>query len=215
MDVLDHKEGWVLKNWCFWSVVLEKTFGSPLDCKEVKPINPKGNQPWIFIERTDAEAEASILWPPDAKSQLTGKDPDAGEEWGQKEKQATEDKITGWHHQLSGPEFEQTLELVKDREAWCATVYGVAESDMTGWLNWTDTYMHTHTYIHILSTNIQHKQVCVCIYIYIYIYPFPIIYITYFWLIKCKFTEKAFNSSLIMWNAKKYYHFLHRSVKCF
>ena len=128
MDVLDHKEGWVLKNWCFWSVVLEKTFGSPLDCKEVKPINPKGNQPWIFIERTDAEAEASILWPPDAKSRLTGKDPDAGEEWGQKEKQATEDKMTGWLHQLSGPEFEQTLELVKDREAWHATVHGVAKS---------------------------------------------------------------------------------------
>jgi len=105
---LDHKEGWVLKNWCFWTVVLEKTFESPLDCKEVKPINPKGNQSWIFIERTDAEAEAPILWLPDMKSQLTGKDPDAGKDWGQEEKRATEDKMIGWHHQLNGPEFEQT-----------------------------------------------------------------------------------------------------------
>ena len=92
---LDHKEGWVPKNWTFQAVVLEKTLESPLDCKEIKPVNPKGNQPWIFTERTDAEAEAPILWPPDAKSQLVGKDPDAGKDWGQEEKEKTEDEMVG------------------------------------------------------------------------------------------------------------------------
>ena len=93
---LNHKERWGPKNWCFWTVVLEKTLESPLDCKEFKPVNPKGNQPWIFIGRTDAKAEATILWLPDAKSWLTGKDPDAGKDWGQEEKGITEDEIVGW-----------------------------------------------------------------------------------------------------------------------
>ena len=97
MCELDHKESWVLKNWFFWTVVLEKTLESSLDCKEIQPVRPKGNQPWIFIGMTDAEAEASILWPPDAKNQLTGKDPDAGKDWGQEEKVATEDEMVGWH----------------------------------------------------------------------------------------------------------------------
>ena len=92
---LDHKEGWVLKKWYFWIMVLEKTLESPLDCKEITPVNPKGNQPWMFIGRTDAEAEAPILWPPDVKSRLTGKDPDVGKDWGQKEKGATEDEMVG------------------------------------------------------------------------------------------------------------------------
>ena len=105
---LDHKEGRVLKNWCFQTVVLEKTFESPLDCQEIKPVNPKRNQPWIFIGRTDAEAEAPILWPPDVKSCLTGKDFNAGKDWRQ-EKGTTEDETVGWHHQLNGHEFEQTL----------------------------------------------------------------------------------------------------------
>ena len=91
---LDHKEGWELKNWCFWIVVLAKTLQNPLDSKEIKPVSPKGNQSWIFIERIDAEAEALILWPPDVKSQLTGKDPDAGKDWGQEEKRARE--WDGW-----------------------------------------------------------------------------------------------------------------------
>ena len=95
---LNHKEGWVLKNWCFWTVVLEKTRESPLDSKEIKPVNPKGIQPWIFIERIDAEA--LVLWPPDVKSWFIGKDRDAGEDWEQKE--ATEDEMVGWHHQLNG-----------------------------------------------------------------------------------------------------------------
>ena len=90
---LDHKEVWVLKNWCFWILMLEKTLESPLDCKEIKPVNPKGNQPWIFIGRTDAEAEAPILWPSDVKSRLIGKDPDAWKDWRQKEKRAGEDEI--------------------------------------------------------------------------------------------------------------------------
>ena len=95
---LDHKEGWVLKKWYFWIMVLEKTLESPLDSKEIKPVNPKGNQPWMFIGRTDAEAEAPILWPPDVKSRLIGKDPYVGKDWGQKEKEekgATEDEMVG------------------------------------------------------------------------------------------------------------------------
>ena len=108
MWALDHKEGWVSKNWCFWTVVLKKTLESPLDCKEIKPVNPKGNQPWIFIGRTDAEAEAPILWPLKAKSWLIGKDPDSGKDWGQEEKGATEDEVVGWHHQVNGHESEQT-----------------------------------------------------------------------------------------------------------
>ena len=103
------------KFWIFWTVVLEKILESPLDCKEIKPVNPKGNQPWIFIGRTDAEVEAPILWPPDAKSQLTGKDPDAGKDGGHEEKGTTEDEMVWWHHQLSAHVSEQTLGEVKDR----------------------------------------------------------------------------------------------------
>ena len=107
MSELDQKEGWVLKNWCFQIVVLEKTLESPLDCKELKLVNPKGNQPWIFIERTDAEAEAPILWPPEAKSRHIGKDPDAGKDWRQN-KGAAEDEMIIQYHGLNGREFEQT-----------------------------------------------------------------------------------------------------------
>ena len=96
----DHKESWVPNNWCFWTMVLEKTLESPLDCKEIQPFHSKGNQSWIFIGRTDAEAEAPILWPPDAKNWLTGKDPDAGKDWRQEEKGTTEDEMVGWHHWL-------------------------------------------------------------------------------------------------------------------
>ena len=104
---LDHKECWEPKNWCFWTVVLEKTLESPFDSKEIKAVNSKGNQSWIFIGRTDAEAP--ILWPPDAKSQLIGKDPDAGKDWRQEEKGTTEDEMVGWHHWVNGHEFEQAL----------------------------------------------------------------------------------------------------------
>ena len=105
---LDHKEGWAQKNWFFWTVVLEKTLESPLDCKDIKPVNPKGNQSWMFIGRTDAEAEVLILWPPDAKDWLIGKDPDAGKGWRQEEKGMTADEMVGWHHRFNEHELEQT-----------------------------------------------------------------------------------------------------------
>ena len=103
---LYHEESWAPKNWCFWTTVLEKTLESPLDCKEIKPVNPKGNQSWIFTGRTSAEAEAPILWPPDTKSRLIGKDPDAGKDWSWEEKETIEDEMVGWYHQLDGQEFE-------------------------------------------------------------------------------------------------------------
>ena len=106
---LDHKEGWALKTWCFWAAVLKKTLGSPLDYKEIQPVHPKGNQSWVFIGRTVTEVEAPILWLPDVKSRLIGKDPDSGKDWRQEEKGATEDEMVRWHHRLSGHEFEQTL----------------------------------------------------------------------------------------------------------
>ena len=100
------EESWAQKNWCFWTVVLEKTLESPLDCKEIQPVHPKGDQSWVFLGRTDAEAETPVLWPPHVKSWLIGKDPDAGRDWGQEEKGMTEDEMAGWHHQLDGHEFE-------------------------------------------------------------------------------------------------------------
>ena len=105
---MDHKEGWALKNWCFWTVVLEKTLESPLDSKEIQSVHHKGNRSWIFIGRTDAEAEAPKLWPPDMKSWLIGKDLDAGKDWRQEEKGTTEDEMVGYHHWCNGHEFERT-----------------------------------------------------------------------------------------------------------
>ena len=131
---LDYKESWAPKKWRFWTVVLEKTLGSSLDCKEINPFNPKGNQSWIFIGRTIAEAETPILWPPDAKNWLIGKDPDAGQDWRQ-EKGTTEDEMVGWHHWLNGHEMSLSkfLELVMDREAWPAAVHGITQSQT--WLS--------------------------------------------------------------------------------
>ena len=106
MRELDYKESWVPKNWCFWTVVLEKTLDSPLNCKEIQPVHPKRDQFWIFIGRTDAEAETPILWPPDAKNWLIGKDPDVGKNWRQEEKGIIEDDMVGWHHWLDEHEFE-------------------------------------------------------------------------------------------------------------
>ena len=128
---LDLKEGWVLKNWCFWIVVLDKTLESRLHCKEIKPVNPKGNESWIFIGKTEAEDETPILCLPHMKSQVTGKDPDAGKDWGQEENGATEDWMVWWHQRLNGHEFEQTPETVRYREAWHAAVHGVTELDIT------------------------------------------------------------------------------------
>ena len=129
---LDHKEGWVPKNWYFLTVVLEKTLKHPLDSKEFKPVRPKGNQPWIFIGKTGVEAEASILWPPDAKRWLTGKDPNAGKDWGQEENGATGDEMVVWHHWLNGHEFEQVPGDSEEQGSLaCCSSWGHKEWDMT------------------------------------------------------------------------------------
>ena len=131
----------LLNNWCFWTVVLERTLESPLDCKEIKPVNPKGNQSWIFIGRTDAEAEAPILWPPDVKNWLNGKDPDAGKDWRQEEKGTTEDEMAGWHHWLDRHEFEQAPGVGDGQGSLaCCSPWGRNESEMTEWLNWLTKY---------------------------------------------------------------------------
>ena len=137
MGELDYKESWAPNNWCFWTVVLEKTCESLLDYKEIKPVNPKGNQSWTFNGRTDAEPEALILWLPDVKNWLIGKAPDSGKDWRQEEKGSTEDEdedeIVGW---LS-PSLSKLQELVMDREVWCASVHGVAKS-RTQLSDWTE-----------------------------------------------------------------------------
>ena len=138
---LDYKERWALKNWCFWTVVLEKTPESPLDSKEIKPVNPKGNLCWIFIGRIDVEAETPILWPPDVKSWLTGKDFDAGGDWGQEEKGTTEDEMAGWHHWLNGRESEWTPGDGDEQGGLvCWDSQGRKESDTTERLNWTELF---------------------------------------------------------------------------
>ena len=137
---LDHKESWVPKNWCFWTVVLNKFLESPL---EIQPVHPKGNQSWIFSGfsgRTDVEAETPIFWPPDAKSWLTGKDPDAGQDWRQ-EKGTIEDEMVGWHHQLDGHEFEQALGVGDGQGSLiCCSPWSHKESDTTEQLNWIELY---------------------------------------------------------------------------
>ena len=136
---MDYKESWAPKNWCFWTVVLEKTLESPLDYKEIQPVHPKGNQSWVFTGRTDAEAETPTFWPPDAKSWLTGKDPDAGKDWGQEEKEITEDEMVGWHHRLNGHEFEWTLGVGDGQGGLaCYSPWGHKESDTTERLNWIE-----------------------------------------------------------------------------
>ena len=152
MSELDYKESWVLKNWCFWSVVLEKTLESPLDCKEIQPVHPKGDQSWIFIGRTDAKAETPILWPPHAKSWLIGKDSDAGMDWGQEEKGTTEDEIAGWHHELDGREFECTPGVCDGQGGLeCFDSWHRKESDMTEWLNWTELMLFNLHYFRVSS----------------------------------------------------------------
>ena len=136
---LDHEEDWALKNWCFQTVVLGKALESPWDCKEVKPVNVKGNQACIFIVRTDAEAEAPILWPLDAMSWLTGEDPDAGKDWRQEEKEATEDEMVEWYHWLSGHEIKQATGVGDGQGGLaCCSPWSCKESDTTEWLNWIE-----------------------------------------------------------------------------
>ena len=136
---LDHKESWVLKNWWFWTVALEKTLESPLDYNEIQPVNPKGNKSWIFIGRTNAEAETPILWPPDAKNWLIWKDPDAGKDWRGEEKGMTEDEMAGLHLWLDGRESQLTPGVGDGQGGVvCCSPWGCKESDMTEQLNWTE-----------------------------------------------------------------------------
>ena len=135
---LDYKESWAQKNWYFWTVVLEKTLESPLDCKEIQPVHPKGNQSWIFTGRTDVEMGALILRPPDVKSQLIGKDHDDWKGWSQKEKTVAEDEMVRWHHWLNGYEFDHTQGDSKGQETWCVVVLGAAKS-WTKLRDWSTT----------------------------------------------------------------------------
>ena len=136
MDVRVGLESWVLKNWWFWTVVLEKTLESPLGCKEIQPVHPKGDQSWVFIGRTDAEVETPVLWPLDAKSWLIGKDPDARKDWGQEERGTTEDEMVGWHHQLNGHEFGWTLGVGDGQGGLaCCGSWGCKATEQ---LNWTE-----------------------------------------------------------------------------
>ena len=138
---LDYKESWAPKNWCFWTVVMEKTLESPLDCKEIQPIHPKRDQSWVFFGRTAVETETPILWPPEGKSWLIWKDPDAGKDWGQEEKGTTEDEMVGWHHRLEVLEFDQALGVGAGKGSLaCCSPWYHKESDTNEWLNcelWT------------------------------------------------------------------------------
>ena len=156
------EESWVPKNWGFWTMVLEKTLESPLDCKEIQPVHSKGDQSSVFFGRTDAKAETPILWPPDVKSWLTGKDPDAGRDWGQEEKGMTEDEMAGWHHELDGHELGWTPGVGDGQGGLaCCNSWGRKESDTTEWLNWIifdlcqdpamDEYSYSHLQIWLLS----------------------------------------------------------------
>ena len=142
----DYKESWALKNWYFWTVVLQKTLESLLDCMEIQPVHPKGNQSWIFIGRTDAEVEAPMLWPPDVKNWLIWKAPDAGKDWRWEEKGMTEDEMVGWHHWLDGHEFEQALGVGDGQGGLvCCCLWGHKESEITERLKrkilWTTAYL--------------------------------------------------------------------------
>ena len=143
---LDYKESWAPKNWCFWTVALEKTLESPLDCKEIQPVHPKGDQSWVFIGRTDVEAETPILWPPHVKSWLIWKETDAGKDWGQEEKGMTEDEMSGWHHQLDGHGFGWTPGVGDGQGGLaCCSSWGCKESDTTEQLNWTEPFLQNST----------------------------------------------------------------------
>ena len=160
---LDCEEGWAPKNWCFWTVVLEKTPEGPLNCQEIQPVHPKGNQSWVFIGRTDAEAETPIVWPPDAKVWLIWKDFDVGRDWGQEEKGTTEDEMAGWHHWFDGHESQWTLGVGDGQGGLaCFGPWGCKESDTTEWLNRTElmsvwwqgevhTVIFSRSYLHTSS----------------------------------------------------------------
>ena len=154
---MDYKESWVPKNWCFWTVVLEKTLESLLNRKEIQPVHPKGSQSWIFIGRTEAETETPIVWPPDAKNWLIWKDPDAGKDWRQEEKGLTEDEMVGWHYWLDGQEFEQALGVGDAQGSLaCCSLRGHKESDASEWLKWPELNWHDG----MLTNGIWTKVLC-------------------------------------------------------
>ena len=148
---LDCKESWVPKNWCFWTVVLEKTLESPLDSKDIQPVHSKGGQPWVFFGRNDAKAETPVLWPPHATSWLIGKDPDAGRDWGQEEKGKTEDEMAGWHHWLDGREFEWTPGGDGQGGLACCNSWGRKESETTERLNWTLIQVSSVSFLNLIA----------------------------------------------------------------
>ena len=161
---LGYKESWVPKNWCFWTVVLEKTLESPLDCTDIQPIHPKADQSWVFIGRNDVEAETPILWPPDTKSWLIWKDPDAGKDWGQEEKGKTgmtEDEMVEWHHWLNGHGFECTLGVGDGQGGLaCCRSWGHKELDTTERLNWTEMsrIWYSKEVIVVNKARLKHKE---------------------------------------------------------
>jgi len=167
MRDLVYKESWVPKNWCFWTVMLEKTLESPLDFKEIQPVHPKGNQSWIFIGRIDAEAETPVLWPPDAKNWLILNDPDAGKDWRKEEKGMTEDDMVGWHQQLNGHEFEWILRVGDGQGGLaCCSPWHCKESAMTEELNWTGRSLNSVVCCVIISSKLKDekkkKKIVVC-----------------------------------------------------
>ena len=176
----EYKESWVPNNWYFWTVVLEKTLESPLDCKKIQPVHPKGDQSWVFTGRTDAEAETPILWPPDVQSWLIWKDPEAGTDWGQEEKWMTEDEMAGWHHWLNGHGFGWILGVDDGQGGLiCCSSWGCKESDMPERLNWTE--LNLSTYLSIFQS------------IHLPIYLLPIYLPMY--LIQSFKSRKSFHSS--------------------
>ena len=148
---MDYKESWTQKNWCFWTVVWEKTLESPLDCREIQPVHPEGNQSWVFIGRTEIEAETPILWPPDVKSWLIWEDPDAGKDWGQEEKGQQRMRWLDGIMDSMDMGLGGLWELVMDREAWCTVVHGGhKESHMTEWLSWAKLKVIWHFKVSVL-----------------------------------------------------------------
>ena len=162
---LDCEESWVPKYWCFWTVVLEKTLESPLDCKEIQPVHSKGDQSWGFFGRTDTEAETPILWPPHVKSWLIWKDPDVGRDWGQDEKGTTEDEMAGWHHWLDGREFELTPGVGDGQGGLaCCDSWGHKESHMTEQLNWTELNWMLSPCVHMEKCRLGGFCCCSCLF---------------------------------------------------
>ena len=163
MRELDCEESRAPKNWCFWTVVLEKTLESPLDCKEIQPVHSEGDQPWVFFGKNDAKAETPILWPPHAKSWFIGKDSDAGRDWGQEEKGMTEDEMTGWPHRLNGREFEWIPGDGDGQEGLaCCDSRGRKEPDMTEQLNWTElnSVIHRSKKYYLNKSLVVTKNIC-------------------------------------------------------